>query len=65
MSSYSIIIKLFTLIFSIIALICSIVCLGIVVQRKGYVQNIETKLNIYEESYDNYCLEDALKQQEE
>lgn len=65
MSSYSIIIRLFTLIFSIIALICSIVCLGIVVQRKGYVRNIETKLNIYEQSYDNYCLEDALKQQEE
>lgn len=30
-----------------------------------YIQNLEEKLNIYEQSYDNYCLEDALRQQEE
>lgn len=30
--------------------------------KLNYIENLETKLNIYEESYDNYCLEDALKQ---
>lgn len=28
----------------------------------NYIQNIETKLNIYEQSYDNFVLEDSLNQ---
>ncbi len=30
--------------------------------KDNYIQNIETKLNIYEQSYDNFVLEDSLKQ---
>lgn len=30
--------------------------------KSDYIQNIETKLNIYEQSYDKFCLEDSLKQ---
>ena len=30
--------------------------------RKDYIQNLETKLNIYEEDYDRFCLEDSLQQ---
>ena len=29
---------------------------------KAYIQNLETKLNIYEEDYDRFCLEDSLRQ---
>lgn len=32
------------------------------VKKNNHIRDLETKLNIYEESYDNYCLEDALKQ---
>lgn len=31
-------------------------------EKEDYIQNIETKLNIYEQSYDNFVLEDSLKQ---
>lgn len=30
--------------------------------RKDYIQNLEEKLNIYEEDYDRFCLEDSLRQ---
>lgn len=30
--------------------------------QDSYIQNIETKLNIYEQSYDNFVLEDSLRQ---
>lgn len=30
--------------------------------RKAYIQNLEEKLNIYEEDYDRFCLEDSLRQ---
>lgn len=30
--------------------------------KSDYIKNIETKLNIYEQSYDNFVLEDSLKQ---
>ena len=30
--------------------------------RKDYIQNLEEKLNIYEEDYDRFCLEDSLSQ---
>ena len=33
--------------------------------KRNYTDEIERRLLIYEQSYDNYCLEDALKQQEE
>lgn len=36
-----------------------------ILNQDEYIQNLEEKLNIYEQSYDNYCLEDALRQQEE
>ncbi len=32
------------------------------IKQQHYIQNIETKLNIYEQSYDNFVLEDSLKQ---
>ena len=28
----------------------------------NYIQNLEEKLNIYEEDYDRFCLEDSLMQ---
>ena len=31
-------------------------------ERENYIQNLETKLNIYEQSYDEYCVEDSIKQ---
>ena len=30
--------------------------------KKAYIQNLEEKLNIYEEDYDRFCLEDSLRQ---
>lgn len=33
-----------------------------ITNQKAYVQNLETKLNIYEEDYDRFCLEDSLRQ---
>ena len=36
------------------------------VEEQNYIQTLEEKINIYEqEKYENYCLEDALKQQED
>lgn len=32
------------------------------VQNDSYIENMETKLNIYEQSYDNFVLEDSLRQ---
>lgn len=29
---------------------------------KAYIQNLEEKLNIYERSYEEFCLEDSLRQ---
>lgn len=31
---------------------------------RDYIQNLEEKLNIYRESYEEFCLEDSLSQQE-
>lgn len=28
----------------------------------NYIQNLEEKLNVYEEDYDRFCLEDSLMQ---
>ncbi len=33
-----------------------------ITNQKNYIQNLETKLNIYEEDYDRFCLEDSLQQ---
>lgn len=30
--------------------------------RKDYIQNLETKLNIYEQEYDEFALKDAIEQ---
>lgn len=30
--------------------------------RENYIQNLEEKVNIYERSYEEYCLEDSIKQ---
>ncbi len=32
------------------------------IKQQHHIQNIETKLNIYEQSYNNFVLEDSLKQ---
>lgn len=31
-------------------------------KQSDYIQNLEEKLNIYERSYEEFCLEDSLKQ---
>lgn len=33
--------------------------------REEYIRNIEEKLNIYEQSYEEFCLEDSLKQSDQ
>lgn len=50
--------SLILLIASIIGLINAINIL----KKKSYTENLEEKLNIYEEDYDRYCLEDSLRQ---
>ncbi len=32
--------------------------------RQNYIQTLETKLNTYEQRYENYCVEDSIKQEE-
>lgn len=57
--------KLIELIMAIIFLIISIWNLIDAIkinEKETYIQNIETKLNIYEQEYDNFVLEDSLKQ---
>lgn len=33
-----------------------------ILKQDDYIQNLEEKLNIYEEDYDKFCLEDSLRQ---
>lgn len=33
-----------------------------ILKQDNYIQNLEEKLNIYEEDYDRFCLEDSLRQ---
>lgn len=33
-----------------------------ILKQDDYIQNLEEKLNIYERSYDEFCLEDSLRQ---
>lgn len=51
---------------SCIAIILMIIAIMItyakIDERDSYIQNIETKLNIYEQEYHNYVLEDSLNQ---
>lgn len=59
-------------IFLVILIILAIVVIGICIyneiqfnnylNKKDYIQNLEEKLNIYEEDYDRFCLEDSLRQ---
>lgn len=53
---------IFTLIFIIWFLSIVIATKNKVIVKKNYIQNIETKLNIYEQSYDNFVLEDNKNQ---
>lgn len=32
------------------------------INKQDYIQNLEEKLNIYERSYEEFCLEDSIKQ---
>lgn len=32
--------------------------------QSSYIQNLEEKLNIYERSYEEFCLEDSIRQVE-
>lgn len=34
------------------------------VEEQNYIQTLETKLNTYEQRYDEYCVEDSIKQEE-
>ena len=50
---------------SLIILISSIISLINAInlsKKKDYIQNLEEKLNIYESKYDEYCLEDSIRQ---
>lgn len=61
------IMPIFLIIFIILAIIL-ITGVTVILYRTGilkqdkYIQGLETKLNIYEEDYDRYCLEDSLRQ---
>lgn len=33
-----------------------------ILKQDDYIKNLEEKLNIYEENYDKFCLEDSLRQ---
>lgn len=46
----------------ILILIAIIITYANIDKKDSYIQNIETKLNIYEQSYDNFVLEDNLRQ---
>lgn len=52
--------SLILLIASIIGLIKAINIL----KKKSYTENLEEKLNIYERSYEEFCLEDSIRQVE-
>lgn len=58
----------FTLILSvaIITIVGSISIIKIVFfnDKENYIQNLEEKLNIYERSYEEFCLEDSIRQVE-
>lgn len=43
-------------------IMCLIIFSANVIEKHNYIQNIETKLNIYEQSYDEFALEDSLAQ---
>ena len=42
------------------------ICIGVgeLSKKDDYIQNLEEKLNIYRESYEEFCLEDSLRQVE-
>lgn len=46
----------------ILMLIAIIITYAKIDDKDNYIQNIETKLNIYEQSYDNFVLEDSRNQ---
>lgn len=48
------------LILFVIILIIEIIAVHI--NKHNYIQNLEEKLNIYERSYEEFCLEDSIKQ---
>lgn len=48
------------LIIFVIILIIEIIAVHI--NKHNYIQNLEEKLNIYERSYEEFCLEDSIKQ---
>lgn len=35
-----------------------------ILNQNDYIQNLEEKLNIYERSYEEFCLEDSIRQVE-
>lgn len=51
--------KTLTIIFLAIMIFIGTAELG---KRDKYIQNLEEKLNIYERSYEEFCLEDSIKQ---
>lgn len=48
--------------------IISIIAISIyrtdILNQDDYIQNLEEKLNIYERSYEEFCLEDSIRQVE-
>ena len=50
--------KATTIIFAIVIIIFTF----IIIHQENSIQNLEEKLNIYRESYEEFCLEDNKKQ---
>lgn len=53
---------LITLAIILITVMTIILCKTEILNQDDYIQNLEEKLNIYERSYEEYCLEDSIKQ---
>lgn len=53
---------LITLAIVIISIIAISIYRTDILNQDDYIQNLEEKLNIYERSYEEYCLEDSIRQ---
>lgn len=60
--------KKFIIIFILVYVIFyGVIIIGLLnkeIAHSDYIQNLEEKLNIYERSYEEFCLEDSLRQVE-
>lgn len=54
--------KIIITLIGIIGIILILLVLKPTIIDTDYIQNLEEKLNIYERSYEEFCLEDSIKQ---